>query len=99
MKYFFIGTECQVGDVSLEQFGTEIFLDREAALNALDGGAQLCPEDQFSFTQQEVTDYPYPAFQDSAPEAFHVKLHAARMAVAAHLEALKAPIEVIEDAE
>jgi hypothetical protein len=88
-SYFFIGSECQLGDLKLEKFGTEVKLDAAAALNALEGGAQLCPQKDFNFTEQEVSLYPYPAFRASAPEAFQVKFRAAQAAVAAHLEELK----------
>jgi hypothetical protein len=88
-SYFFIGSECQLGDLKLEKFGTEVKLDAAAALNALEGGAQLCPQKDFNFTEQEVSLYPYPAFRASAPEVFQVKFRAAMAAVVAHLEELK----------
>ena len=87
--YHFIGSECQLGDLKLEKFGTEVKLDTAAALNALEGGAQLCPQKDFNFTEQEVSLYPYPAFRASAPEAFQVKFRAALAAVVAHLEELR----------
>lgn len=87
--YFFVGTETDLGGLKLERLGQQVTLDRDAALNALEGGAQLVPQKDFTFTQQELTDYPFPAFRATAPEDFQVKLRAALLAVASHLEELK----------
>ena len=87
--YYFVGSESQIGDLKLEKFGHQVSLDADAALNALDGGAQLCPAKDFNFTEQEVKDYPYPAFRACAPDEFQVKYRAALVAVHAHLEELR----------
>jgi hypothetical protein len=87
--YHYIGSESQIGDLKLEKFGTEVSLTPAEALNAIEGGAQLCPHGAFTFTEQEVSLYPYPAFRASAPEAFHVKHRAALVAVAEHLAELR----------
>jgi hypothetical protein len=91
--YCFLGSESQIGELKLEKFGTEVALDPEAALNALEGGAQLVPKEEFSFTEQEVSLYPYPAFRDEAPEAFKAKYRATFGLVAAHLEKLRAQVK------
>lgn len=95
--YRFLGAECQIGDTKLERFGTELKLDDAAAYNALDGGAQLCPDADFDFTEQEVSLYPFPAFRADAPEAFWVKYRAALRAVAAHREVLHEQQKVKSD--
>lgn len=91
--YYYIGSESQIGDVKLEKLGSPLKLDPVSALNAIEGGAQLVPEKDWTFTEQEVSLYPFPAFRAEAPEAFQVKYRAALVAVAAHLDELRAQVK------
>ena len=88
-QYMFIGSASEVGDRKFETFGTEVALTVDEAFSAIDGGAQFLPKDQFNFTEQEVSLYPFPAFRAEAPEAFKSKHTAALVAVAAHLAVLR----------
>lgn len=89
--YCFLGADSQVGETSLEKFGQEISLSDAEAINALEGGVQLLPKQDFSerFTEQEISIYPFPLFRAEAPEAFTLKYRAALVAVPANLDALR----------
>lgn len=94
-----MGSECEIGNRKLEKFGSEIKLTDAEALNALEGGAALCPDKDFRFTAEEIKKYPYAKFRDRAPDEFKERFKVAAIAIHAHLEALKAAAEPVAPQE
>lgn len=91
--YCFFGSECEIGRRTpgerqpplrhLEKFGTQVKLTDGEALNALEGGAALCPVADFHFTPEEIKGYLYPKMRMNAPKDFKERVKAATVATAA----------------
>ena len=97
--YRFVGAVSEIGRKTLERLGTKISLSDAEALNAIDGGCQLCPAADFPFSDEECKKYSTSKFRDRAPEEFKARLKQAYLAVAAHLEVLKAKAKAEAEAE
>jgi hypothetical protein len=91
--YHFVGSECELGGTKLNRLGQQVTLADDVAKHAVLGGSQLLPADRFEqvgFTEQELSLYPYPGQQTTAPEVFKTKLKAAWVAVAEYKNELEA---------
>lgn len=91
MTYRFFGSVSEIGETKLEKLGSEIKFTVAEAINALEGGAQLLPKEQFDaiFSAQDTMDYPFLAHRETAPPEFKNKIITAAIAVVAHLDELK----------
>lgn len=98
-EYRFFGSECQIGSTKLEQLGATINLDPAEALNALRGGAQLCPQSKFPFSDEETKLYPFPAFRAAAPDEFKAKYHTASLVLSEHLQELQDVLTPLDSSE
>lgn len=75
-QYNFVGVTSEIGGNRLERLGQAIWLPKEEARNAIEGGAAIVPAADFmdcGFTAEELEAYAYIGQRSQAPESFQAK--------------------------